>query len=70
MTIGIFIFLIFNSVHNSTIFGNFMMRAQFENYEVGNCLLLGDGRFPSFLSLILILRQKINIRYNLDTEIS
>ncbi|XP_008188715.1 putative nuclease HARBI1, partial [Acyrthosiphon pisum] len=34
------------SVHDSTIFDNSMIRAQFENNEFGNCFLLGDGGYP------------------------
>ncbi|KAF0728338.1 putative nuclease HARBI1 [Aphis craccivora] len=34
------------SVHDSTIFDNSMLRAQFEN-EFGTCVLLGDGGYPS-----------------------
>jgi len=33
------------SVHDSTIFDNSLLRAQFENHEFGDALLLGDGGY-------------------------
>ncbi|XP_060882080.1 putative nuclease HARBI1 [Metopolophium dirhodum] len=34
------------SVHDSTIFDNSLLRAQFENNEFKGCFLLGDGGYP------------------------
>lgn len=35
----------FGSVHDSTIFDNSLLRAQFENNEFGNSVLVGDGGY-------------------------
>lgn len=34
------------SVHDSTVFDNSLLRAQFENNEFEGCFLLGDGGYP------------------------